>query len=148
MYSSPAIGPDRKIYVGSGDYRLYVFYDPSPTPAAEILLNGESFSPGQQLTATFRLNEPIEKLFTVYEVLVMPNGKMLNARTLDVPLKPVAARVNGLPAGFSYQLLSTTVPPGAPKGEYELVAAFFDPSKPIHGRQDAFLDVSAKFAIQ
>ncbi len=119
---------------------------PTPLPTAVLELNGTSFTVGNQLVATF--NEPIDRLFTVYAVLVMPNGKMLNARTLDVPLKPVAARVNGLPAGFAYQILSKMIPPGAPKGGYELVVVFFDPKKPITGRGDAFLGVSAKFAIQ
>ena len=150
--SSPAIGSDGRVYVGSYDHRLYVFYDPTstptPVPTAVIELNGTSFKAGERLVATFRVNAPIERLFTVYAVLVMPKGKMLNARTLDRPLKPVAKKVRRLPAGFTYQIISKTIPRGAPKGEYELVAAFFDPGKPIHGRQDAFLDVSAKFTIQ
>lgn len=61
---------------------------------------------------------------------------------------PVASRVKSLPAGFTYQLLSKAVPPNAPQGEYGLVAAFFDATKPIHGRADASLDVSARFTIR
>jgi hypothetical protein len=112
------------------------------------VLNGTSFKAGEQLVATFKLNEPIEKLFTVYAVLVMPNGRMLNARTLNTPLKPVAKNVRRLDAGFTYKILSTTIPRGAPKGHYEIVVAFFDATKPFHGRSDAFLEASAKFSIQ
>jgi hypothetical protein len=53
-----------------------------------------------------------------------------------------------LGAPFRYGLLAMFIPSGAPKGKYELVVAFFDPTKPIHSRADAFLDVSAKFIIQ
>jgi len=58
------------------------------------------------------------------------------------------------PAGITLDLrvrrslLSTNIPTGAPKGSYEMVVAFFDPSKPITGRGDAFLDVSSHFIIQ
>ena len=122
---------------------------PTPQPPAEIALNGTSFGVGQQLTATFKLNEPIERLFNVYAVVILPDGKtMLGVMTLIPKIKPVATRVPGLPAGFSRQLLSISVPPGAPKGEYELLVAFFDPDTKITGRQDAFLQVSAKFTIQ
>lgn len=69
-------------------------------------------------------------------------------RTLDAPVRSVARKVKSLPAGFTYQLLSKTIPSGAPKGEYELAVVFFDATKPYHGRADAFLDVSAKFTIQ
>jgi outer membrane protein assembly factor BamB len=121
---------------------------PTAIPIAENVLNDTSFKVGEQFVATFKINELIERLFTAYAVLIMPGGKMMNALTLDTPLKPVASNVNGLPAGFTYPLLSVNIPPGAPKREYELVAAFFDPTKPIHSRADAFLDVSAKFTIQ
>ncbi|MEJ2746113.1 MAG: PQQ-binding-like beta-propeller repeat protein [bacterium] len=144
VYSCPIIGADRKIYVGSADTNFYVFYD---QPMSILELNDASFRTGEQFVAIFKLNQPIERQFTAYAVLIMPGGKMLNARTLDVPLKPVASNVNGLPAGFTYPLLSVKVPPGAPKGEYELVAVFFDPSEPITGRPDAFLDVSARFTV-
>jgi len=120
----------------------------TPVPPAEIMLNDASFLPGEQLVATFKVNEPIETMFDVYVVLIIPGGKMLNARTLDMPLKPVATKVNGLPAGFTYQLLSEAIPPGAPKGEYELAVVFFDATGPFQSRADAFLDVSSKFKIQ
>jgi hypothetical protein len=123
---------------------------PTATPIAPAVneLNGTSFKAGEQLVATFKVNEPIDKLFTVYAVLIIPGGRMLNAMTLNTPLKPVASNVNGLPAGFTYPLLSKTIPPGAPKGEYELAVVFFDATKPYRSRTDAFLDVSAKFTIQ
>jgi hypothetical protein len=121
---------------------------PTPVPTAENVLNSTSFKAGEQLVATFKVNQPIERLFTSYAVLVMPIGKMLNARTLNTPLKPVARKVKSLPAGFTYQILSKAVPLGAPKGEYELAVVFFDATKPYRSRTDAFLDVSAKFTIQ
>jgi hypothetical protein len=111
------------------------------------VLNGTSFKEGEQLVATFKLNEPIERMFDVYAVLVMPNGKMMNARTLDRPVRPLARKVKRLPAGFTYQLMSKTIPRGAPKGEYELAVVFFDATKPYRSRADAFLDVSSKFTI-
>jgi hypothetical protein len=94
------------------------------------------------------LSESIERPFTAYAVIILPNGSMLNARTLDTPLRPVVTNIPSLSAPFQFPLLSTTIPPGAPKGIYEIVAAFFDPTKPITGRGDAFLDVSATFAIE
>jgi VWFA-related protein len=120
---------------------------PTPVPTAVIELNGTSFSARQQLTAMFRVNKAIERLFNVYAVLVMPNGKMLNARTLDRPVRPLARKVKSLQAGFTYQLISKTIPAGAPKGEYEIAVVFFDATKPYRIRADAFLDVSAKFII-
>jgi hypothetical protein len=118
-----------------------------PVPTAVNELNGISFKAGEQLVATFKVNEPIETMFDVYAVLVMPNGNMLNARTLNTPLRPLVRKVKKLPAGFICQLLSKTIPPGAPKGEYEIAVVFFDATKPYHGRADAFLDVSSKFTI-
>ena len=120
----------------------------TPVPPAENVLNGTSFKAGEQLVATFKVNEPIERLFDVYAVLIMPGGKMLNARTLNTPLKPVATKVNGLPAGFTCPILSKTIPAGAPKGEYEIAVVFFDATKPYRGRADAFLDVSSGITIQ
>jgi len=78
----------------------------------------------------------------------MPNGSMLDAITLSPALKPVASNVPGLAAPFTYTLLSTRIPTGAPVGAYEIVTVFFDPSKPITGRGDAFLDVSRRFSIR
>ncbi|MCX6340291.1 MAG: fibronectin type III domain-containing protein [Candidatus Aureabacteria bacterium] len=122
---------------------------PTPLPTAVTELNGTAFSAGQRLTATFRLNTAIERLFTVYAVIILPDGKtMLNARTLERPVRPLARKVKRLSAGFSYQLMSETIPASAPKGEYELAVVFFDATKPYRSRADAFLDVSAKFTIE
>ena len=116
-------------------------------PQAQILLNGSSFARGDFFSATFQLNRSITQPFTVYAVVIMPNGSMLDALTLRPKVKPVASNVPQLDTPFSYPLLSLNLPAGAPLGNYEVVAAFFDPSKPITGRADAFLDVSGKFEI-
>jgi len=49
---------------------------------------------------------------------------------------------------MNYPLINTNIPAGAPLGSYEVVAAFFDPTKPIHGRPDVFLDVNSKFTVR
>ena len=162
VFSSPAIGSDGRVYVGSEDNRLYVFYEtptitptmtptmtptPTPIPTAVIELNGTSFVPGEKLMATFKLNESITRRFTTFAVLILPKGQMMNALTLDRPVRPVAA-MSGLTAPFTHPLISGIIPGNVPKGEYELVVAFFDPTKPYRSRADAFLDVSAKFTIQ
>lgn len=117
-------------------------------PTAVTELNGTSFGVGQRLTAIFRTNRAIESLFNVYAVIILPDGKtMLDMMTLSPKIKAIAGNVPGLPAGFSYRLLDITIPPGAPRGEYELLTAFFDPKAKITGRQDAFLQVSAKLTI-
>jgi len=117
-------------------------------PQAVIELNATSFKLGEQFIAVFRLNEPIEQEFTVYAVCVTPKGTMLNVTTLDKALKPVASNVNGLPAGFT-ATLARPVPKikGEGMGECEIIVAFFDPSKPITGRPDAFLEASAKYTV-
>jgi hypothetical protein len=117
-------------------------------PPAENVLNGTTFGPGDFFQAIFILHEPIERPFTAFAIIIIPGGKMLNTRTLSAPLAPVATNVRSLSPPLSYPLLSTTIPPGAPKGEYELLVAFFDPNTKITGRQDAFLQVSAKFTIR
>jgi hypothetical protein len=123
-------------------------HTPAPTPKAEIMINESSFGPGNQLTSTFLLHESIGRPFTVFAVIILPNNTMLNALTLSPKIQPVATKVPGLAAGFTRQLLSVKVPPGAPTGEYELVVAFFDPNTKITGRGDAFLDVNARFSIR
>jgi hypothetical protein len=119
----------------------------TPVPVAKIVLNNPETRIGGQVDAWFMLREPIDCPFTAFAVIIMPNGKMLNALTLDTPVRPVAENVSRLPAPFSYLLISTTVPPGAPKGVYELVTAFFYVDKTIGSRADAFLETSASFTI-
>ncbi|MEJ2745353.1 MAG: hypothetical protein P8123_06675 [bacterium] len=119
----------------------------TPTPVAKIVLSNPEARIGGQVDAWFMLREPIEHPFTAFAVIIMPNGKMLNALTLDTPVRPVAKNVSNLPAPFSYLLLSATVPPGAPRGVYEVVTAFFYADKSICSRQDAFLETSALFTI-
>jgi hypothetical protein len=111
------------------------------------VLDGTTFRAGDFFQAIFILHEPIERPFTVFAVIIIPGGKMLNVRTLSAPLAPVATNVRGLSPPLSYLLLSTTIPRGAPAGPYELVTAFFDPSRPIRSRADAFLEASAHFTI-
>ncbi len=118
------------------------------TPQAQIVLNGASFSPGDSLTATFKLNESIMWAFTAFAVIILPNGSMLNALTLDTPLTPVATNVPSLSVPFTFPLINTTISAGAPTGTYELLVAFFDPTRPITGRYDAFLVGSKTFSIQ
>jgi hypothetical protein len=113
-----------------------------------IDLNGSAFITGDSLTATFRLNQSITRPFTVFAVIMLPNGQMLNARTLNAPLEPLASHVPRLNAPFRFGLIAMFIPSGAPKGEYEIAVVFFDALKPYRGRVDAFLDASAKFTIQ
>jgi hypothetical protein len=117
-------------------------------PQAEMVLNGSTFNAGSTFTATFKLNESITRQFIAYAVIFMPGGGMINARPLNGPLKPIGS-APGLQAPFETLLIYLpSVPPTAPKGDYEIVAAFFDPAQPIHGRQDAFLEASATFTVQ
>lgn len=117
-------------------------------PQAEMVLNGTSFARGNYFSASFRLNQSITQPFTAFAVVILPDGStMLDALTLGPNVKPVASNVPRLNLPFSYPLISLNLPTGAPLGQYEVVAAFFDPSKPITGRADAFLDVNAKFEI-
>ena len=97
---------------------------------------------------TFVLDSAIERPFTVYAVLIMPGGEMVNAANLKTRLQPLVVNYPGLNPPFSYQFLSVKIPKDAPKGGYEAVVAFFDPSKPITARGDAFLDASAEFTIR
>jgi hypothetical protein len=84
----------------------------------------------------------------VFAVLIRPDGVMVNASDLKTSLRPLVVNYPGLAMTFSYPFLSAKIPTKWPKGSYEAVVAFFDPSKPITGRGDVFLDVSAKFTIQ
>ena len=118
------------------------------TPPAEIILNDTVFNPGNPFRATFKLHEPITQPFTAFAVVILPGGSMLDALTLGPTLTPVASNVPRLDAGFTYPLLNLPIPQTAPKGIYEVLAAFFKPSKPITGREDARAEVSAKFTIE
>ena len=117
-------------------------------PVGEIVLNGPSFARGDFFSATFQLDRSITQRFTAYAAVIMPDGSMLDARTLGPNLKPVGKKVRRLDAPFQYSLLSLNIPASAPLGQYEVVAAFFDPSKPIMGLADAALEVSATFTIR
>jgi hypothetical protein len=98
------------------------------------------------------LNELITQPFTIFAVLILPDGvTMLNARTLDTPLEPVATNVPGLTVAdgpFTFPLINTVIPPGAPLGDYEIVVAFFTPGVPITAREDAFLEARVPFTIE
>jgi hypothetical protein len=122
--------------------------EPLSPGQAQVDLNDTSFGTGDQITATFNLNEDITTPFTAFAVLILPNGSMLNARTLDAPPRPVATGIPGLSEGFSYPLLNTAIPAGAPKGTYEIAVVFFAANAPITGRNDAFLDVSSTFTVE
>ena len=108
---------------------------------------------GIPVTATTRFElASVSKPFTAFAVVILPDGvTMLNALTLDTPLTPVATNVPGLTVTdepFTFPLINKTIPAGAPLGDYEVVAAFFDPAGPIIGRADAFLEASSTFTIQ
>ena len=122
---------------------------PTPTPdvQAEIRLNAPLFAPGRTMTADFALYETIRLPFSVYSVFILPDGSMIDAVTLG-PVEPFVTFMPGLAAPFNYRLVSVAIPAGAPRGEYEIVAAFFDLCGPITGRGSAFLDVSARFTIK
>ncbi|MCX6353558.1 MAG: C25 family cysteine peptidase [Candidatus Aureabacteria bacterium] len=126
---------------------------PSPTgmptqiPQAEIVLNGSSFAPGAGLEARFMLHKTIERSFTAFAVVILPDGRMLNLLTLEPKLEAVVRNMPVLAAPFEFRLLASVVPVSVPAGDYEIVVAFFDPQRPITGREDAFLDVSAHFTV-
>lgn len=117
---------------------------PSPLPPEEIVLNAVSFGKGETLTAEFVLRRDIARPFVAYAAIVLPDSSMVDAATLG-PVRPVAAFMPALGAPFSHTLISRPVPPGAPAGRYEIVAAFFDPYTPVTDRRDAFLEASAAF---
>lgn len=111
------------------------------------MLNGASFAPGGALTAEFVLRRDIARPFAAYAVIILPDGSMLDATTLGA-VKPIVSFMPALAAPFTYSLISRPIPPGAPPGRYEIVAAFFDPYIPVTGRGDAFLEVAAPFGIR
>jgi hypothetical protein len=113
-----------------------------------VVLNGTLFGTGQQFTATFRLNRSVERLFTAYAVVVMPDGFMLDALTLGPELVPVAENVPRLDAPYTYPLMNLNIPAGAPTGNYRVMAGFFTPGQPITGPQDAFLLATTPFTVR
>ena len=120
---------------------------PIPVPPAVIVPNGASFAPGDRLTAEFILNAPIGQPFAAYAVFVLADGSMVNAVTLG-PVKPLVSFMPALGAPFTSTLFSGAVPAGAPKGGYEIVAAFFNPFAPVTRRGDAFMEAAARFEIK
>jgi len=121
---------------------------PTPLPHGHAELNGSSFNSKSTVVVTFVLDNAIARPFTVFAVLIRPDGMMVNASDLKSSLRPLVVNYPGLGMPFSYPFMSARIPKKWPKGGYEAVVAFFDPSKPITGRGDAFLDVSAKFTIR
>ncbi|MCX6353560.1 MAG: metallophosphoesterase [Candidatus Aureabacteria bacterium] len=119
----------------------------TPTPQAEIILNGSSFNPGDALEARFVLHKTINRAFTAFAVVILPDGTMLNVTTLNPKPEPVVENMPGLTAPFAFPLLAAVVPAGVLSGGYEIVVALFDPQGPISRREDAFLDVSARFSV-
>jgi hypothetical protein len=111
-------------------------------------MNGSSFkAKTATVVGTFGLDSAIKIPFTVYAVVIRPDGMMVNTSNLKTALRPIVASYPGLEMPFSYSFLSVKIPKKWPKGSYEVVAAFFNPSKPITGRGDAFLDASARFSV-
>jgi len=102
---------------------------------------------GSHFTATFQLNKAVTRVFNAYAVVNLPDGSMLDAITLSPNIKPLATNVNGLPAGFTYPLMSLTIPTGAPKGNCSVMVGFFDPNTAIHGPSDAFLLATTPFTL-
>jgi len=119
----------------------------TPTPEAQVTLNDTSFTAGSQFTATFRLNKAVTRTFNAYAVVNLPDRSMLDAITLSPQIRPLATNVNGLPAGFTYSLMSLRIPPGAPKGDCSVMVGFFAPGQPITGPADAFLLATAPFRL-
>lgn len=115
---------------------------------ARIDLNGVSFGTGSPFTAEFLLSQSVRRPFVAYAAVILPDGSMRDAATLRAELEPAAPPLPSLGAPFARAILSGKVPSDAPKGTYEIVAAFFEPSARIAGRGDAFLDVSEKFTVE
>ncbi|MCX6356877.1 MAG: hypothetical protein NT045_03220, partial [Candidatus Aureabacteria bacterium] len=119
----------------------------TPVPPAENVLNWTSFKAGEQLVATFVLNEPIEQEFTVYAAIKLPDGSILDAITLGTKLKPLAVKVKGLVPPFSYPLINVPIPARAPKGAYQILMAFYDPKKSNPFKYSPFLLVRSSFTV-
>ena len=106
---------------------------PTATPTAVIELNGQSFQRGSLFESVFFLYQSITRRFTAYAVIQMPDGLLLDVRTLSTRVEPVAVDMPGLEANpmFVYPLLTVQVPAGAPLGLYTIMVGFFDPNVPI-----------------
>jgi hypothetical protein len=170
IYSSPGITGDGRVLIGSWDNNLYCIgpvptITPTPTvtptrtptpvpptvtpiPQAEVVLNGTMFGVGSPFTATFKLNRSIERPFTAYAVVVMPDGFMLDALTLGTEIVPVAENVPRLDASYTYPLMSLNIPQAAPTGDYSVMAGFFTPGQPVTKPEDAFLLATSPFTIR
>lgn len=121
---------------------------PTPTSMPAVIINSSAaVKHDQPFVSQFRLNESIERPFTAYAVVVMPDKTMLNARPIDPSIRPVASNIQVLNAPFTYDLLSLNVPERAPLGDYEVLAGFFSPGKPITGPDDAFLLARGPFSV-
>jgi hypothetical protein len=127
---------------------------PAPEPTyvesiAEIKLNGATFPRMSGFEAVFFLYQSITRRFTIYAVIQMPDGTMIDIRTFGTRILPLAVDMGGLPADpvFMYSMLAMEVPVGAPLGNYIIMAGFFDPTIRITGPQDAFLLVQTPFSI-
>jgi outer membrane protein assembly factor BamB len=156
--NTPGYSPDDALLWLSESFTVGAVVTPTPTPSpvptgtphpqAVLEMNAVSFYPGDYVSTIFRLNEPIERFFTVYAVIILPNGAMRDARTLQPRPRPRAETVPGLRAPFECSVLAASIPRMAPRGEYEIVVAFFDPWGRIHGLTDAFFTVNATFTVQ
>lgn len=122
---------------------------PTPTiPTAENMLSSTAVSRGEVLRGTFLLHRSVNRPFRPYVVIVLPDGSMRDARTLSLNLEPLVQFVPALGAPFGMEVLAVRVPEGAPNGTYSLASAFFDTLGPVRARSQAFLDVSACFAVK
>lgn len=144
---TPALTPTPTITPSFTSTPLVPF-TPTPVPQAQVDLGGASLSEGEQLTATFVLNEPIERKFTVYAAIVLPDGSILDALTLGTKLKPLAVNVKGLAPPFSFPFINVTIPAGAPKGVYQVLMAFYDPKRSNPFKNSPFLLVRSVFTVE
>lgn len=120
----------------------------TPLPFAENVMNGAVFRKGNAARGTFLLHQPVKRPFQAYVVVVLPDGSMRDAWTLDTRLTPATAFMPALGVPFSCLVLDAAVPPGAPRGSYALVTAFFEPWQTPRSRGKAFLDVSLPFTVR
>jgi hypothetical protein len=120
---------------------------PAPPPPSRVEVNRTELSRGEWFTASFVLDSPINRPFTAYAAVVLPDRSMLDAVTLMPDIRPVAPFMPALGAPFSWAIMGRAVPGGAQPGPYEIVAAFFDPGTAAE-RRSAFMEASASFRIR